>query len=200
VELGYLFAFGLGAAFGAGLGALYVVRTLRARRAAFGAAAGLARFLPAAAPTRSAEDILAGRIRVMLGGAIYQLPVLSRAASRAWREQLDERFAALTADLEAAGDNAGQVLERLAAETDALLDMLLLYDQTGALPDRAEIDGTASDAEILRAVIEVWRAANPLAVTLIEADSATPTSGTSSGLPSGPHRPTAGPQTSSSTA
>jgi hypothetical protein len=199
VDVGHLAAAGVGLVIGLGLGAAYVLRLLRARRAAFGAAAGLARFLSPVTPTRSAADILAGRIRVLLGGVIYELPVLSRAASRTWRETLDLRFIALSADLERAGDNAAEVLARLLAETDAMLDMLYAYDQTGVLPSRDLLEGTASDPEILHAVIEVWRAANPLAATLAETIEP-PTSGTSSEPPSGLPRPMDGAQTSSSTA
>jgi len=200
VDLGYAFAFLAGLVIGLGLGALRILRIMRARQAAFGAAAGLARFLPAATPTRSAEDILAGRVRVLLGGVVYELPVLARGASRAWRERLDERFARLGSLLEAAADDASQVLTLLLAETDAMLDMLVAYDQTGVLPDRDALDAIASDAEILRSVIEVWRAANPLAATLLDEPTETPTSGTSSEPPSGRRRRTAGRRTSSSTA
>ncbi len=191
-----LFAAGFGFLLGAGLGQLRAARRQAARRAAAGAASGLARFLPAAAPTRSAADILAGRIRILLGGALYELPVLPRAASRRWLEALDERWAQLPGLLDAAGNDTPAILRLLVAQTDAMYEALYEYDQSGALPERAVLEEVATDAEVLRAVMEVWLAANPLAATLADVGAAT--DGTSPELPSSPPSPTAGvPMTSS---
>lgn len=156
---------------GAGLG----LRLAARRRAALGAHAQLARLWPAELPGRSAADILAGVVRVSLGGTAYELPVLPRAASRAWLEQLDARFAELARDLEKAGNDAPVIMSRLVSEADALYDMLLSYDEHRVLPSRDDIDAIATDTEILRAVLEVWRAVNPLAATVAEASVLTPT-------------------------
>lgn len=156
---------------GAGLG----IRLAARRRAALGAHAQLARLWPAELPARSAADILAGVVRVVLGGRTYDLPVLPRAASRAWLESLDSRFAVLANELEAAGNDAPLIMSRLVAEADALYELLLSYDQQHVLPAREDIDAIATDTEILRAVLEVWRAVNPLAATVAEASVLTPT-------------------------
>ena len=177
---------------GAGLG----IRLAARRRAALGTHAQLARLWPAELPGRSAADILAGVIRVSLGGTTYNLPVLPRAASRAWLENLDTRFAELASELEAAGNDAPLIMSRLVAEADALYDMLLSYDQQSVLPSRDDIDAMATDTEILRAVLEVWRAVNPLAATVAEASGLTPTP--SPELRTSPPVSTAGAQPSSS--
>lgn len=170
--LAALLALALGLLVGLWAGATYGIRLAARRRASIGAHAQLARLWPAELPARSSADILAGVVRVSLGGTVYELPVLPRAASRAWLESLDTRFAALAAELEAAGNDAPMIMTRLVAEADALYDMLLSYDQHHVLPSREDIDATATDTEILRAVLEVWRAVNPLAATVAEASSA----------------------------
>lgn len=192
---GFALAFGVLAGFWAG--ATRAIRIERARRAALGTHAQLARLWPAELPQRSAADILAGVIRVSLGGTWYELPVLPRAASRAWLGSLDARFASLAADLEAAGNDAPLILSRLVAESDGLYEMLLSYDQADVLPPKADIDAIATDVEILRAVLEVWRAVNPLAVTIAEGTSPSP-SGTSPEPSTTPPSGTAGALSTSS--
>lgn len=167
-------ALALGFLLGALVGArrtLAMIRSGRNLRAVGGVVGGMASEVPA----RSSADVLAGRIRVLLGGTTYELPVLARGPSRRWLETLDTRFESLAADLGAASDNPELIMRRLASETDALYDLLLSYDQTHVLPDRAEVDEVASDAQILHAVLEVWRAVHPLADTLSQAASTTST-------------------------
>jgi hypothetical protein len=140
------------------------VRTERLR----GLNAQLAQFWPDELPSRSAVDVIAGRVRVILGGQMYELPVLPLAASDRWLRSLDEQFAELAAGLDAAGNDTPRILELLAGQPDLLYKMLQSYDRTGVLPPRDEINETATAIEILRAALEVWRAAHPLASTLVE--------------------------------
>jgi hypothetical protein len=192
-------ALALGFVLGTGVGAGRAYRLAVARRAAAGSIAGFARLWPETMPERSAADILAGRIHVVLGNVPYDLPVLARGASRQWLESLDTQYQALGAALDEAGNDTPQILALLASQQAALLDMLLSYDETGVLPERAHLDEYATDAEILRAVIEVWRAANPLAATL----AGTTDEGTSGIEPepsSTPPTPTAGALTTSTSA
>lgn len=194
-------ALALGFLLGLGVGALQVLRLTARRRAVAGASAGLARLWPESLPSRSAADILAGRIRVALGGQTYELPVVPRAASRRWLESLDARFVKLGGELEAAGNDTPRILTLLAAQSEALYELLRSYDQSGVLPPREEIDEVATDTQILRAVLEVWRAANPLAATLAErSEGEPPTSGTSPVRPTTPPPPTDGVPTTSMTA
>jgi hypothetical protein len=190
-------ALALGLLVGLWVGATYAIRLAARRRAALGAHAQLARLWPAELPERSAADILAGVVRIVLGGQVFELPVLPRAASRAWLESLDVRFATLASELEAAGNDTPAIMARLVAEADALYDMLLSYDQHGELPSKAEIDVLATDTEILRAVLEVWRAVNPLAAT-VAATTESPTQTPSDELLTTPPSPTAGSPASSS--
>lgn len=179
---------------GLNVGVRRALAAVAKRRAIAGTNAQLSRLWPAELPSRSAADIIAGLVRVSLGGMEYELPVLPRASSRQWINSLNDRFAALAAELDQAGNDTPQILTRLVAESDGLYDMLLSYDASHVLPPREEIDELATDAEILRSVIEVWRAVNPLADILAEqtrTDDEPPTS-TSPVPSSSPPRPTGG--------
>lgn len=90
-------ALALGLTLGVGLGAAYATRIAAIRRAALGTHTQLARIWPETMPDRSAADMLAGLIRIHLGGETYELPVLPRGASRRWLQSLDQRFADLAA-------------------------------------------------------------------------------------------------------
>lgn len=183
-------ALALGFLLGLGVGAARAYRMAATRRAAAGASGALARIWPETMPARSAADIMAGRIRVVLGAYSYDLPVLPRRQSREWLASLDSRFATLAAALDEA--DTPLILSLLATETDALYDLLLEYDRAHQLPPRAAIDDFATDAEILRAVLEVWAALHPLAATLVAASEETPTGGTSPVASSTSPAPTAG--------
>lgn len=118
-------------------------------------------------PKRSAEDIFAGRILVDLGGVTYTLPVRSRKANREWRESLDGQFVGMLAQLDSL-DSPTAIIGLLVSASDRLLDALVAYDATGALPTRDAIDEQATEVEIIRAILEVWMAANPLVAIGLE--------------------------------
>lgn len=194
MELAVILALALGFLVGLVVGARRAFTLMLSGRSIRTTNARIAQFMPSTMPTRSAADILAGRVRVQLGATTHDLPVLARGPSRRWLEQLDLRFATLANSLESA--DAPGVMTLLVAETDAMYDMLLSYDQTGILPSRDEIDETATDAQILHAVLEVWRAVHPLVASVTEGASQTP--GPSSAPPSSPPRNMGGlPDTSS---
>lgn len=111
-------------------------------------------------PERSVEDILAGRLRLTFGEKTFDLPVLSIAANRRWREGMEARLQPL---VNATGSNSvTRILKALTAADDALLDLVLSYDETHVLPDKAELEELARPADALRALLEVRAAANPL--------------------------------------
>jgi hypothetical protein len=181
-------ALALGFVLGASLGARRALAAIERYR---GSSATIARFLPSAMPHRTAQDALAGRVRVLLGGTEYAIPVLSRAASREWLKALDAKWGALPGILEAAGDDVDQSVAMLLQHTDAMLDSLLAYDKSGVLPPRDQLDAVCTDAEILQATVECWLAANPLAASIVGAMERE-TAGTSLGLQSSVPTPTAG--------
>lgn len=192
--LAIILALALGFVLGLVAGARRALNLVLSGRAVRTASSRIARLMPEVAPMRSAADILAGRVRIVLGGTTHDLPVLPRGPSRRWVEQLDARFATLAASLNEAVDTPA-IMALLSTETDALYDMLLSYDQGGILPSRDEIDETATDAQILHAVLEVWRAVHPLVDSV--AGAASTTDGPSSASPSSPRGRTAGRPTTS---
>ena len=113
-----------------------------------------------ATPERSVEDILAGRLRLTFGGAAYVLPVLSIAANRRWRERMEARLAPL---VNAVGTTSLiRIVKALSAADEELLVIVCSYDETHVLPPRAELEEIARPQEVLRALMEVRAAANPL--------------------------------------
>ena len=196
--LAIVLALTLGFVIGLVVGARRALNLVLSGRAVRTAGSRFAQFMPPTVPTRTAADILAGRVRVVLGGTTHALPVLPRGPAKRWLEQLDARFATLGASLEAAADTP-EIMKLLVTETDALYDMLLSYDQTGVLPSRDEIDETATDAQILHAVLEVWRAVHPL-VASVTAGLGDATNGRSAAPRSSRRRATAGARTTSTPA
>lgn len=183
-------ALALGFLLGVGVGAVRTARAAAARRAIAGASGALAQLWPDTLPARSPSDILAGRIVITLGGREYVLPVLPRRAAREWLARLDGEFAGMADALSHA--DTPDILRLLASDTDRLYDVLLSYDAAGVLPQRDSEEDYATEAEILRAVLEVWAALHPLAVALLAGSEDQPTSGTSSEPPRPSPAPTDG--------
>lgn len=115
-------------------------------------------------PERTVEDVLAGRLRVTLGGETYVLPVRSIASNRRWVESLDTDLGGLLAAVNEAGDDLGAIssaFTRIGAEE--LLGLVLAYDDTGVLPPKDELEETTKPHEALMAVMGIRRVQNPLA-------------------------------------
>jgi hypothetical protein len=113
-------------------------------------------------PPRPVEDILAERVRLVIGGETYDLPVLTIAENRAWKERSDRELGLLVA-LISTEDDLSAVLERFDGYDDTLMDLLISYDTTGVLPPREVIEAGLTPFGLFRTVCEVWRAARPLA-------------------------------------
>jgi hypothetical protein len=114
-------------------------------------------------PARSVEDILAERVRLSIGGEVYTLPSLSIEATEAWVARMDGEFVGLMTGLEKAGDDIPKIVTILTSRPDRLLALLLAYDLEHRLPPEEELRRKLTPMGLLRAIMEVWRAANPLA-------------------------------------
>lgn len=111
---------------------------------------------------RSIDDVLAGRLRVTLGGKEYVLPVRSIASNRRWVEGLDAELGGLLALVSEAGDDYAQLTEAFTSVgAEQLLELVLAYDDDHILPP--EIAEEARPHEVLRAVMDIRRVQNPLA-------------------------------------
>lgn len=111
---------------------------------------------------RSVEDILARRIRLLLDGEVYTLPVLPIDRNRDWTDRLDVEVVRVLSAVEEAGDDVGAVLAALSAAPGRFMDLLLAYDTGGILPTRERIEAVWTEVDLLMACLEVWRAAHPL--------------------------------------
>lgn len=113
-------------------------------------------------PARSVEDVLAERVRVLIGDEVYTLGVLSIAENREWKERMDLELGYLL--LRITGSDDGEAILRMFDGAEQVfLDLLVSYDRQGVLPPRDELERRMTQMGLVRAVLEVWRAARPLA-------------------------------------
>lgn len=112
-------------------------------------------------PARSVEDILAERVRLSVGGREFILPSLNLDDTEAWLTSINAEVAGLLAAVDADVD-LGSLLAQLQSRQSALLDLLVSYDKTGVLPPLDELRKGLTPMGLIRSVLEVWRAANPL--------------------------------------
>lgn len=154
--------------------------------------------LASLSPTRSAEDILSGRVRLSIGGAFYDVPALPIKANRLWKADIDARITGLIEGIDAAKADTATILALLSDASDQLMVLLVSYDQTHVLPPVEELEETMTEAELLTAVMEVWAAANPLVgIGLTSMATPAPLANVSSLPTSSRRRSTAGRQRSS---
>jgi hypothetical protein len=153
---------------------------------------------------RPAGDILSRSVRLKLGATEYVLEVLFIAGNERWKAAIDGKFSGVVNRLNLAGNDTGAILAALGDQPDDLLDLIYSYDtdegrREGVLPPRAVLKESVYEGDLLTAVREVWRAANPLVVMRIEAAAkglveamAEPTTNDTSPPTSSPPKSTAG--------
>lgn len=108
--------------------------------------------------TRSTADVLAGRIRVTLAGQTYVMPVLTIGENEEWRASLESELQPL---IEGADDveDAVRIMESF---SDHLMTFIRSYDKTGVIPPEGDWERNIYPHELLRAVMEVRLAADPM--------------------------------------
>lgn len=117
---------------------------------------------------RPAGDILSRSVRLTLGDKQYVLPVLTIGGNRRWMEKLDAELTTVLSRLRRAGTRAPELYDVLAGQLDAMIDLLTAYDTTHVLPPRDEILEQTYEDELIAAVQEVWRTANPLVAMAVD--------------------------------
>lgn len=100
-------------------------------------------------PERPETEIVAGLLRVKIGGRRAEdreLPILAAAASREWKKELARRMVGdvATMDLETPADLS--VVG--AAIGDRMLDLVVAYDLTASLGGREWLEANATDVEL----------------------------------------------------
>jgi hypothetical protein len=121
--------------------------------------------LPFPVPERSDVEIVSGRLALVLGGQVRDLPVLPIARERVWTEKFT---AAIDAQLAAVGslESVGAVATSLARATDTLIDLLVAYDEGNVLGGREWIESNATSGEVYEAFKQVTAAAFPFGLDL----------------------------------
>jgi hypothetical protein len=116
--------------------------------------------------TRSDEDLLAGVLRIGVGGVEKIVPTLPAGASREWATQLGmgpSGFSVPVTDDDWTPDN---VAEFANLTVDALLNIIVAYDRSGALGGREWLDENADPAQLHAAIIQMAEVAFPFATDI----------------------------------
>lgn len=115
---------------------------------------------------RTFEDMTAHRIRLILAGREWVLPVQDIGTSEDWWAALDARYRLILADIPS-DDLPRMMTAVMSLGTDTLLGFLYDYDKAGVLPRDADgqpdpdFRRSVYPYELLPAVWEVSLAANP---------------------------------------
>lgn len=115
-------------------------------------------------PLRPDEQVVGGFLVLRLGGQNFEVKVLPMALSRKWLADAKTAVVRMKGTSEAL-DSFEDVADFLAAQSEAMMDLLLSYDALGdkALPEREWIDTTATDGEVYEGWKRVTAATSPLA-------------------------------------
>lgn len=117
-------------------------------------------------PLRPDEQVAGGFIAMSLGGQPKRLSVLTIDRNRDWTA----RFNATVAEtIGKAGqlNDLDDMVRLLAGSIDVMLDLLVAYDDSGALGGREWIHKNATDREVYEALKKVTDAAFPFGVDLV---------------------------------
>jgi hypothetical protein len=110
---------------------------------------------------RGELEILArSGIPLVLGGQTYAVRPRSIKSNRQWKERVQKALEDKFGGLDAVADVSG-LYGFLAQSGDILLDLVIAYDETDALPSREWIEDNASDHEVLEAFTVLLEQAFP---------------------------------------
>jgi hypothetical protein len=127
-------------------------------------------------PTPTAEEIVSGRMRIVLGRQDYLLPVLPIERNEQWQRAEDAALGVARALLDEQKE-AAETLAFLARQAETMYAQLVAYDGLGIdpeldrieriLPDWEAARKVATESQILAAFLTVLAFAYPLAVDLL---------------------------------
>ena len=110
--------------------------------------------------TRTDEDILAGVLRVPVGGVEKLVPTLPIRATREWQALLSEKLGGFGVVM--AAEQSPDTLAAFGSlSLDTILDLVLAYDRSGALGGRDWIEEHADPAQLYGAVRQMAEVAFP---------------------------------------
>ena len=113
--------------------------------------------------TRSPEDVLAGVLRIAVGGVERIVPTLPLRATREWQAKLAAGPSGFSVPVTEDDWTAANVSEFAGLTLDTVLDMVVAYDRTGALGGREWLDENADPAQLYAAAEQMAEVAYPFA-------------------------------------
>lgn len=111
---------------------------------------------------RSIEDILGERVPIVVGDETIDLRVLTIRENREWKRKMDLQLGYFLSLL-TIEDDGERILALFDGQERVWLELLIAYDVDHKLPSRAVLEDRLTPMALIRAVLEVWRAARPLA-------------------------------------
>ena len=112
---------------------------------------------------RSPEDVLAGVLRIPVGGVEKIVPTLSIRATREWQAGLAAGPAAFTVPVSDDDWTAATVAEFTGLSIETILDVVTSYDRSAALGGREWLEEHADPAQLYTAAHQMVEVAFPFA-------------------------------------
>ena len=113
--------------------------------------------------TRSPEDVLAGVLRIAVGGVEKIVPTLPLRATREWQALIAERPSGFSVSASVDDWTPENVSEFTGLTLDFILDLVVAYDRSGALGGREWLEENADPAQLYTAAGQMAEVAFPFA-------------------------------------
>lgn len=126
------------------------------------------------ADDRSKEDVLAGVLRISVGGVEKLVPTLKLRGSRDWQALVADKLAAIKPAL-AADPTADTIAGVTRLAMGSIVELILEYDKTSALGGREWLEDNADPAQLYAAVRQMGQVAFPFVDDLVTLVAAFPT-------------------------
>lgn len=111
-------------------------------------------------PIRPDGEVVAGTLRVRLGGYPKTLPELNIEDNEAWQGKLVVGLASVLKTMDAIKD-WDQAVRLVSRSTPLMIDLLVAYDKSGVLGGKEWIRANATNSEVYEAFKEVAQASYP---------------------------------------
>jgi hypothetical protein len=112
---------------------------------------------------RSPEDVLAGVLRIAVGGRERIVPTLSIRATREWQQEIARGPGGFSVPVSDDDWSAADVADFSGLTLQTVLDVVVAYDRTGALGGREWLEENADPAQLYAAASQMAEAAFPFA-------------------------------------
>jgi len=113
--------------------------------------------------TRSDEDVLAGILRIAVGGVEKLVPTLPAGPTRTWLATLGAGPDGFSVPVSDDDWTTNAVAEFSGLAIDSVLKMMVAYDRTGALGGREWLEENADPAQLRMGLLQMSEVAFPFA-------------------------------------